>query len=355
MKQRLAIFILTVLLLPALACRGVDAPQSTPVPTEIPADTVTVEESTVELTVPSTPEPTPVPTDTPAPTETPTPEPTATPEPTPDGLLGGRYDGFIDGEPQKTELSYKSERLSIEIKRYDSSPLTRHLVYFVCDIHMQDIDALRTASWDGNFGIRGEKLWAPVKRMAGDANALLAINGDYYSYHPHTGLVIRNGERYAPDPWKPWKGHQILFLYRDGTVALFESDTFDPDATDLSNVWQAWEFGPSLLDESGAARTSFHKAYRDIDRANPRTVFGYYEPGHYCFVVIDGRKSGYSNGLTLSEEAQLMESLGCAVAFNLDGGQTTQLYWNETICNVPYDGGRSTSDIIYIIDPAADN
>ena len=48
---------------------------------------------------------------------------------------------------------------------------------------------------------------------------------------------------------------------------------------------------------------------------------------------------------------EFMYELGCKQAFNLDGGQTTQLYWNDTVFNVPYDGGRSTSDIIYLIDP----
>ena len=353
MKQKLTILILLTLLLLAFACGQAAAPETTPEPTVIPMDSVTVEENTIVLTAPPTPSPTPEPTETPAPTETPTPEPTDTPEPTPVGLLGGRYDGFQKGEPVKTETSYKSERVSIEITRYDSSPLTRHLVYFVTDIHIQDIEALRTASWDGKFGVRGEKKWTSFLKMARDAHAILAINGDYYSYNIHRGLVIRNGERYEPDPWKPWQGHQILFLYRDGTVAVFDSDTFQPDATDMTNVWQAWEFGPSLLDENGAARSKFHKAYNDIDRANPRTVFGYYEPGHYCFVTIDGRKTGYSNGLTLHEEAQLMESLGCKVAFNLDGGQTTQLYWNDSMYNVPYKGGRNTSDIIYLIEPPA--
>ncbi len=353
MKRKRLVLICIWTLLLALACRGVDTPASTPAPSVMPEASETSE--TVEVVAPTaapTPEPTPAPTDTPEPTEPPTPEPTATPEPTPDGLLGGRYDGFIEGEPVRTEMSYKSERVSIEVTRYDSSPLQRHLVYFVADIHIQDIEALRTESWDGQFGAHGDKPWAKVTRMAQAANALIAINGDYYTYHPRTGLVIRNGVRYAPDPWKPWAGHQILLLYRDGTVAVFDSDTFDPEATDLSEVWQAWEFGPSLLDETGKARSAFHQKYHDINRENPRTAFGYYEPGHYCFVVVDGRKTGYSNGLTLAQEAELMESLGCTVAFNLDGGQTTQLYWNDSIFNVPYDKGRSTSDIICIVEPA---
>ena len=133
-------------------------------------------------------------------------------------------------------------------------------------------------------------------------------------------------------------------------METFHSDTFQPEAIDQENVWQAWEFGPSLLDENGNALSSFDRSYSDINRANPRTILGYYEPGHYCFVTVDGRKSGYSNGLTLPETAQLMESLGCKIAFNLDGGQTTQLYWNDQMYNVPYEGGRFTSDIIYIVD-----
>lgn len=363
-KQFFFLLLIAVLICTAIACfrtGETNVPENTSVPGEAPTEPTDEAEQVVEIdliTTPSpspTPEPTEIPTPEPTPTPSPTPEPTPTPAPTPDGLLGGRYDGFYTGEGHvKTDMSYKSDTVSIEVTRYDSSPLTKHLVYFVTDIHIQNIEALRTESWDGKFGTSGNSLWASFLRMSRNAQAIVAINGDYYTYNIRTGLVIRNGERYAPDPWKPWPGHQILLLYRDGTVAVFDSDTFDPETTDLSDVWQAWEFGPSLLDENGAARNDFHKAYHDIDRANPRTVFGYYEPGHYCFVTIDGRKSGYSNGLTLGEEAKLMESLGCKVAFNLDGGQTSQFYWNDSMFNVPYKKGRSTSDIIYVIDPESD-
>ena len=329
--------------------------QKPPVDAAQPTPAIAEEQIAIALTeaptAAPTPAPTPTPTATPAPTDTPTPEPTDTPAPTPDGLLGGEYDGFIEGEPVLSEWRYQSERVSVEVTRYDSSPLAKHLVYYVTDIHVQDIEALRTASWDGKFSARGKKPWAKVERMAQAEDAIVAINGDYYTYHEKTGLVIRNGERFEPDPWKPWKGHQILLLYRDGSAEVFESDSFDPLATDLSNVWQAWEFGPNFLDENGKALSTFDKSYNDIARANPRTVFGYYGPGHYCFVTVDGRKKGTTDGLTLAETAQLMESLGCVIAFNLDGGQTTQLYWNGAIANEPFRGGRSTSDIICIVEP----
>ncbi len=33
-----------------------------------------------------------------------------------------------------------------------------------------------------------------------------------------------------------------------------------------------------------------------LGKANPRTAVGNYEPGHYCFLVVDGRQPGYSDG-----------------------------------------------------------
>lgn len=345
-------------------CRKGSPVSSTPAPSDVPPSTpATVESAEIELalsfaptaalteapTAPTTDAPSPVPTDTPAPTDAPL--------PTPDGLLGGRFDGFCYcEEPLKDETCYVSDTVSIRVTRYDSSPLTKRLVYFVADIHVQDIEALRTASWDGQFGTRAVngKAWGSFLKMAQKAGAIAAINGDYYTYNIHRGLVIRNGERFAPNPWKPWDGHEILLLLRDGTMQVHASDTFDPAVLDDLDVWQAWEFGPNYLHEDGSAKESFGKAFSDINRANPRTVLGYYEPGHYCFVVVDGRKTGYSNGLTLAETAQLMESLGCKVAFNLDGGQTTQFYWNDVVYNVPYNGGRFTSDIIYLTDPKAE-
>ena len=40
--------------------------------------------------------------------------------------------------------------------------------------------------------------------------------------------------------------------------------------------------------EDGKAKTTFTS---DVKPKNPRSVIGYYEPGHYCFVQVDGRKT----------------------------------------------------------------
>lgn len=70
------------------------------------------------------------------------------------------------------------------------------------------------------------------------------------------------------------------------------------------------------------------------------------------FVVSDGRTSE-SEGLSLSELAEFMQSLGVTCAYNLDGGGSSTMYFNGEIVNNPTTSGktikeRSVSDIVYI-------
>ena len=85
--------------------------------------------------------------------------------------------------------------------------------------------------------------------------------------------------------------------------------------------------------------------------SNPRTAIGIIDELHYVFVVSDGRTTE-SEGLSLYELAQVMKDLGCTVAYNLDGGGSSTMYFNGEVVNNPTsgmsDGERSVSDIIYI-------
>ncbi len=72
------------------------------------------------------------------------------------------------------------------------------------------------------------------------------------------------------------------------------------------------------------------------------------------FVVVDGRQSGYSEGVTLTELADIMVDLGATTAYNLDGGGSSTMYFDGEVINSPSNGGeRATSDILYIADASA--
>ena len=78
---------------------------------------------------------------------------------------------------------------------------------------------------------------------------------------------------------------------------------------------------------------------------HPRTAVGLADGGQtLVLVVADGRDIGRSVGLSLDELAELMKSLGCADALNLDGGGSSELVMRDPkdgqlrVLNRPSDG-----------------
>ena len=94
----------------------------------------------------------------------------------------------------------------------------------------------------------------------------------------------------------------VLALYENGEMCTFAADEFDIAAEAARGLRDAWSFGPALLDAGGRAKTEFDTT---VAEANPRTAVGYYEPGHYCFLAVNGRGAEDSAGMTMTELAAL--------------------------------------------------
>ena len=298
----------------------------------------------------STPVPTAVPTaapvvlydtDTDEPAEA-APQPAAAPQ-SAEGDFSARFaDKFTDGQVIQTENSYQSPNVNLTLTRYETMLGDDPEVYFVADIYVRNIEYLRTVFAKDNYG---KSINEEMLSMSQRTNALVAINSDYYSFRT-TGTVIRNGVMYrggiSPDM-------EVGILFRDGTMRAYKNEAdLNMDQVMAEGAWQGFCFGPSLLDGSGNLLPS----YESVNH-NPRTILGVVEPGHYLFIVIDGRQGGYSEGMTYRESAELCQQLGCTFAFNLDGGKTSQMTFMGQMANQPYADGRDTSDIIYIAEPNA--
>lgn len=250
------------------------------------------------------------------------------------GLWSARFaDRFTSGEVVATVNSYRSANLSITLDHVK----TGNVSYFVADVYLSDLSFLRTAFAGGTYG-RG--LSDSVQDMAAENQAVLAINGDYFGIRDQ-GIVVRNGELYRDTPFQ-----DVLVLYYDGSMETYTAETLDMNRILSEGAWQAWSFGPMLLDQ-GQVMSQFNSK---VNPDNPRTAIGYYEPGHYCFVVVDGRQAGYSEGLSLVEMSQLFHDLGCQTAYNLDGGQSSVMVFQDALVNQPYKDGRNSSDIVYLTD-----
>lgn len=240
-----------------------------------------------------------------------------------------------------TSDSYTSPNISISVKQYTKGSSKSPITYYVADIYISKIECLQTGFAKDKYGVGYSE---NVLSMDARFNAVLTINGDYYG-NGKSGVVIRNGIAYR----NVADNSDICVLYYNGTMRTFLASEFDFNQAVQDGAYQAWTFGPALLDENGDSLTEFPTTR--VTPKNPRSAIGYYEPGHYCFVLVDGRESGYSVGMTMSELSSLMKELGCKVAYNLDGGKSSAMTFNDAYANQPYDGGRAVSDCVFIKEP----
>ena len=114
------------------------------------------------------------------------------------------------------------------------------------------------------------------------------------------------------------------------------------------NVKHIISGGPYLVKNGNIFVDIKEEKLLSIGGRNPRTAIGYTADNNLIIVTADGRE-GSSIGLTLTELASLMKSLGCVNAINLDGGGSTVMYVNGQIVNQPPQaGGIALSNAVVI-------
>ena len=265
-----------------------------------------------------------------------------TPEPTPDTRTEWQIrfaDHFTD-EVVITDHSYTSPQVSITIETKEFDAGNGKSVYHVADIYVASLDNFRTYTANNEL-----EYWSTqdAMEMDRDSHAILTISGDFYSYQPK-GFLVRNGELYMSD--QTWC--DLCVLYDSGVMACYGRDEYVVEDVWSRGVAQAWNFGPSLLDENGHVKPDYELS-EAVSFPNPRSAVGYYEPGHYCFVVVDGRQDGYSKGMTVPELAQVFEELGCTCAYNLDGGGSALMtFLHERYSRQSNGAGRELGDMLIV-------
>lgn len=251
-----------------------------------------------------------------------------------------KYAEHFSDQVIRTENSYKSPNVSIEIKTVTVGEGSEQNVYHVADIYIASIENF--AAYTANNEL---KYFSTQNALEMDkaANALLSMTGDFYSYQK-TGFLVRNGAVYMTDDTYC----DICVMYYDGTIETYERNSFDKEEILAREPYQIWNFGPSLLDKEGKAIDEFDVSLT-VMYPNPRSALGYYEPGHYCFVVVDGRQKDYSKGMLLPELADVFEELGCKAAYNLDGGGSALMMFNNERYSQQSNGAnRELGDILVI-------
>jgi exopolysaccharide biosynthesis protein len=257
-------------------------------------------------------------------------------------------EGYLSG----LEYEDPSLRVTIQTDRYLDTDI------WIARVQIADPSQLRTAM----AGRYGSQTIAYVSTMAKRVNAVLAINGDYFGYH-NTGAVVRQGHTYRRRIDEAAKS-DILLIDTEGnfhTLLNADAETFDDIYETLGGAWDeggrivnAFTFGPAFVVDGKPAHETFLRPDDDGDGLAQRMVLAQDGPLSYVCICSEGPESDNSKGLTLTEIAEYVLTLNCRTAYNLDGGGSASMVFNqEKINSLSTRKTRSVSDCIYFASAAA--
>ena len=224
---------------------------------------------------------------------------------------------------------------------------------YVCEV---DLANTKTTKIIAGYKDYNGSSWGmdTVRNQAKDAekatgyNIVAAINADFFNMAngAPTGALVMNGKVYHKANGEPY-----FAILKDGTAVIRESNV------PLDDVQEAVG-GSNILVKNGKA-LDFGGSGAYGTGVNPRTVIGIKPDGTVVTLVNDGRNAPISYGRSFQELADIMESMGCETALNLDGGGSTTFLSkpegsDKLLCrNNPSDGiERSVSSSLFIVSTA---
>lgn len=242
--------------------------------------------------------------------------------------------------PISADTEYHDDQIDIVL----TTMRVENTTVYVADVQLADISLLKTALAGNTYA---RNLTETTSVQAANAGAILAINGDYYGAQER-GYVLRNGVLYRASAQS---GTDALVIGADGNFRIITEGETSADTLVREGAWQVLTFGPALINGGQVTVSSSDEVGRAMT-SNPRTAIGQISEGHYLLVASDGRTKE-SAGLSLRQLAELMQSLGAQVAYNLDGGGSSTMVFQGRVVNNPTTNGRSirersVSDIVYI-------
>jgi len=224
-----------------------------------------------------------------------------------------------------------------------------------------------------NTGVPGRGQIAGYTWMAGGrpsppahaCSARLFLQGDLRWGRHHTGITrdYRVGAVKCQSSAMPMNGGIVLSAPWSSPLAASRIRSLRPEEivpitwtmkTPFGTEWPrvtTTAGGMPLIVFQGHVTSGWFCGNGFCDR-NPRTAIGYTADGTILLVTVDGRRPGWSVGMTMAGLAHEMISLGAVNAVNLDGGGSTTMWVaGRGLVNRPSDptGERPVSDSILVL------
>lgn len=234
-------------------------------------------------------------------------------------IVPPQKDGFIE------EWAYEDPSISVKIETgriYDTN-------YMVARVKLANATQMRS-TMAGNYYSPST---ASAITMAKKANAVFAINGDYFSARNGVGYTARMGKEYR----NRCNGtYDVMVIDNLGDLHILKAPKkADMDAFKLEleaqgrSVINGYTFGPGLV-INGERQTGFVNMDNAADRAAQRMCLAQVGPLEYLCIASEGPEDKGSVGLNLEQFSELVASFeGVQNAYNLDGGSSTTMVFQK--------------------------
>lgn len=191
-------------------------------------------------------------------------------------------------------------------------------------------------------------------KMGSEANAIVAMNGDYYNFRDY-GICIYDNEicRFRESSFSPgtksYNYIDSLLIDENGDFHFFRQgeETTGGELekfVDDNGIMFSLSFGPVLVDDY-VVQKKYEYPIGEVYKSASRAAIAQVDRLHYLYLNVSASKSG---GANFGKLADIVGSFHVKDAYNLDGGQTAEITFKNRVFNyIDYGAERYTSDCIY--------
>lgn len=248
-----------------------------------------------------------------------------------------------------TSMEYVNNNLRVTLEEIEGQDKTGEVLFRGYAMTVNDPGSVKVMLAKGGPGSL-----ETTSSMAKRAGAVAAINGGGFFirevpgkpiFHPlyytvQEGSVVSRVSKY--------RAEILVGLTKSGT--LVGGSYASPAAVSQAGIVEGVSFQPQLIKNGRGLHSPGGSPA-------PRSAIGQKKDGTLLLVVIDGRRPGWSSGVTIYQLQEELMELGAYNAFNLDGGGSSTMVFNNKVMNKPSDqyGERRVATSLVILDKTSMN
>ena len=216
-----------------------------------------------------------------------------------------------------------------------------YAIYTIAEVKIADPSQFRRFVADGDYS-SGAKYFP--SEMATSVNAVLASNGDFYSFR-NDGIIVYDSKLMRDEGWSM----DSCFITGNGDLKFAHIGQYTTreamqQLIDENGVRFSLAFGPILIENSKLCWIKDPYPVGEGNQNYPRIALCQLDELHYLLVTVSD-EDPYGPSHTLQTFAENLMDMGCKMAYNLDGGQSATVVMDNKTVN--YVWQRKVSDIIY--------